>query len=334
MRNINVSGTRAPATDGELPAPLVGVSDRARSARDEAERAVTRSTPVLVVAEPGCRAAEVAAWLHAGSRRGHPLVAVDCAEHEPADLERRLFGSPARTPMPSDLETLAADAALLAAGKGTLFLENVEELPSAAQRRLARALRDGEVRVPGGRAPVTVGCRIVAAATRELDGEVRDGRFRQDLSRRLSGCRITIPPLRQRPADFAAIVERLLAGADRSRRSFTQPAVTVLAALPWPRNFDELAGVLAKVLAASGPVIRQEDVLTHLPIDGAFARPDLTTSLREARRRFERDYIAAVLEHHQWRMRDAARSLGIERANLYRKTRQLGIKRSTRQELA
>ena len=71
-----------------------------------------------------------------------------------------------------------------------------------------------------------------------------------------------------------------------------------------------------------------------MPIDGAFARLDLTASLREARRRFERDYIAAVLEHHQWRMSEAARALGIERANLYRKTRQLGIARVPRAEVS
>src|SRR5262249_43985000 len=112
----------------------------------------------------------------------------------------------------------------------------------------------------------------------------------------------------------------------------TQPAVTVLAALPWSRNIDELADVLARVVDASGTVIRQEDVLAHLPMDGAFARLDLTASLRDARRRFERDYIAAVLERHHWRMSDAARTLGIERANLYRKTRQLGITRAPRAE--
>ncbi|MEO8076525.1 MAG: helix-turn-helix domain-containing protein, partial [Acidobacteriota bacterium] len=96
---------------------------------------------------------------------------------------------------------------------------------------------------------------------------------------------------------------------------------------PWAENFDELAGVLEAALAAAGPIVTQEDVLAHVPIEGAFARLDLTASLREAKRRFERDYIAAVLDHHRWRMIDAARTLGIERANLYRKTRQLGIVR-------
>ena len=92
--------------------------------------------------------------------------------------------------------------------------------------------------------------------------------------------------------------------------------------------------MLGKVLAGAGAIITQEDVLAQVPIDGAFTRWDLTAGLREARRRFERDYIAAVLDHHQWRMSDAARALGLERANLYRKTRQLGIARIPRAEVS
>jgi DNA-binding NtrC family response regulator len=115
-------------------------------------------------------------------------------------------------------------------------------------------------------------------------------------------------------------------------RSFTQPALTVLAALPWPRNIDDLAATLGRVLPAAGPVVKQEDVLAFMPIENAFSRLDTTASLRDARRQFEREYIAAVLERHQWRMSDAARTLGIERANLYRKARQLGISRAPRAE--
>jgi two-component system nitrogen regulation response regulator NtrX len=102
----------------------------------------------------------------------------------------------------------------------------------------------------------------------------------------------------------------------------------VLSAPAWPGNLDELRVVLERVLrAAPAGSIRQEDVLAHLPMDGAFARIAPEISLREARRQFEREYISSVLERHRWRMSEAARTLGIERANLYRKTRQLGIMR-------
>ena len=173
---------------------------------------------------------------------------------------------------------------------------------------------------------------MVASTSRDLDADVRDGRFRQDLLRRLSACRVTIPPLRQRAADLAQIVDQLVQQSGIGPRSFTHAAITVLSALPWPGNVDELASLLERILGSAGSTVTQEDVLAHVPIDGQFSRIDLTASLRDARRRFERDYIAAVLERHQWRMSEAARALGLERANLYRKTRQLGIVRIPRAE--
>jgi DNA-binding NtrC family response regulator len=143
---------------------------------------------------------------------------------------------------------------------------------------------------------------------------------------------LRVPPLRQRPGDFPAILDHLASELGHAGQRFTQAAITVLAAVPWSRNLDELAETLAVILPSAGPLVRQEDVLARLPLENAFARFDTSTSLREARRRFERDYIAAVLERHHWRMSDAARALGIERANLYRKARQLGISRASRME--
>jgi DNA-binding NtrC family response regulator len=319
---------------GPIPAVLLGASEAVRRARQALALAAGRRTPVLLVAEPGCRPGTIAEMLHSGTRAGAPLVAVDCGAAEPADIDRQLFGTPAgRTPA-GDLESIAADAAVVAADAGTLFLENIDELPASAQRRLARVLRDGEVRLSKRQRPIVLTFRLVASTASDLDAEVREGRFRQDLLRRFAACRVTLPALRQRTGDFAAILERLVSETDSAPRTFTQPAITVLAALPWTRNLDELAGVLRKVLAGAGAIVTQEDVLSHLPIDGAFARFDLTASLREARRRFEREYIAAVLERHQWRMSEAARTLGIERANLYRKTRQLGIARTPRAEVS
>lgn len=318
----------------DIPLPLAGPSKAAQHAREAFASAERRRTPVLILAEAGCRPFAVCESLHERTRRGRPLVAIDCGASEASDIDRRLFGAAPRALVPQDLEAIGAEAALIAAADGTLFLENIDELPASAQRRLTRVLRDGEVRVISNGEPVAVPCRLVASASRDLEAEVQEGRFRQDLFRRLSASRITVAPLRHRAVDMAALIERLIATSNGTSRSFTQPAVTVLAALPWTRNIDELAGVLGKVLETAGATVRQEDVLMHLPIEGAFARFDLTTSLRDARRRFEREYIAAVLARHHWRMSEAARSLGIERANLYRKTRQLGITRIPRAEIS
>jgi two-component system, NtrC family, nitrogen regulation response regulator NtrX len=322
------------ATASPMPTPLVGGSDIASSARRALELAVESRTPVLVVGEPGCRPGSIAEALHTRTRHGLPLVRVECGTAGAADLDTRLFGTLPKRTTAGDLETVGADAAIMAAAAGTLFLDNIDELPASGQRRLARVLRDGEVRLAPRPTAVALSFRLVASTTRDLEAEVREGRFRQDLVRRFAACRIVVPPLRQRAGDLAAVIERVVADMGGPPRPFTQPAVTVLAALPWIGNLDELADVLRRILAHAGPIVTQEDVLAHVPIDGSFARLDLTASLREARRRFERDYIAAVLERHQWRMSDAARALGIERANLYRKARQLGIAKASRAEMS
>jgi DNA-binding NtrC family response regulator len=213
---------------------------------------------------------------------------------------------------------------------GTLFLDHVSELPASAQERLARIVRDGEVRRAGSdrRAPLAV--RVIGSSAPSIDLEVETGAFRADLLRRLTAVRIDVPPLRTRPEDMTAITRLLLREIEEARglppRQFTRAALGFLSALPWERNLDELRNVLRQVVA-SGPAgsVRVEDLLAHVRVERRLpARP---RSLREARRDFEREYIVAVVDHCGGRMGDAARALGIQRTNLYRKARQLGISR-------
>ncbi len=316
------SGAPRPDT---LPLPLLGESDAVRRARQGLEAAAASRTAILLLAEPGCDPRGIAEFLHRGGRRREPMVSIDCGAAEAADLDRWLFGASHRRRAVGDLEPLGRGAAVVEAGAGTLFLENVEELPASAQRRLTRLLRDGEARVASRQQLVPLAFRLVASTTHDLDTETKEGRFRSDLLKRFVSGRVVVPALRERPGDLRAIIDRVLRDRGDGDRTFTQPALTTLAALPWTRNLDELVEVLAAIAGDAGDIVTQEDVLAHVPIDGPFTRRDLTVSLREARRRFEREYISAVLARHQWRMSDAAETLGIERANLYRKTRQLGI---------
>jgi DNA-binding NtrC family response regulator len=334
--SLNIATRRPTGAPGvvETPLPLVGESDAAARARAALALAAPRRTPVLLVAELGCRPQDLLETLRVRGRRRAAVIAIDTRAAEPADIDERLFGAPSRRTGAPDLESLGRGSAIVEAGSGTLFLDNIDELPASAQRRLARLLRDGEARVPPRHHSVDLSFRLVAATSHDLEADVTEGRFRADLLRRFAACRIAIPPLRQRPGDMPAMIDRLVRDAGKAPRTFTQPALTMLAALPWAHNIDELAAVLAKVLAGAGRIVTQEDVLAHAPIDGALTRWDLTAGLREARRRFERDYIAAVLDRHHWRMSDAARALGLERANLYRKTRQLGIARNSRAEVS
>lgn len=316
------------------PLSLVGSSDAVRAARAELATAAGRRDPILLIGEPGLRLPEVARYAHAVARNGRPFNEVDCAAGDPRDLETHLFGNIAGRMDADPFETVTRDAAVASVADGTLFLDNIDELPASAQRRLVRIIRDSEMRVEGEPDRLVARLRIVAATSADLQNDAREGRFRQDLLRRLSAAQVVIPAFRQRPSDVPLIAARLAADMGREGIAFTEPAATVLSALPWTRNVDELSGLLQRVLQRTGDLVRQEDVLAELPIQSGFAKVDLSASLREARRRFEREYIAAVLERHQWRMAEAAKILGIERANLYRKTRQLGIARATRTDTA
>jgi DNA-binding NtrC family response regulator len=316
------------------PPALVGSSASALRARAAFTAAAKGTASVVIVSEAGLEAARIAEALHQQGRRTLPFVTVDCAAADEG-VEAQLFGRRRRAGAPADVVVLGAGSALLRARAGTLFLKHILDLPAEAQRRLARVLRDREA-VSGGRR-VEIAARVVAGIPPSAAVEGGDGQLRPDLLRRLSQLRVDVPALRERPGDMREIAEAVAAELTGGPApGFTQAALTVLAAPAWPSNIDELRGVLARVLERGPHVtIRQEDVLAHLPIDGALARVPPEVSLREARRQFEREYIASVLERHRWRMSEAARTLGIERANLYRKTRQLGIvRRSPRASVA
>lgn len=313
--------------DTSLPPALTGGSGASRASRDALSAARGH---LLILAEEGLEPLDAARFAHEASVRGGPFVHVDCAEPDAARLELALFGSRGRT-RPADLDSLGGTGALLGARRGTLFLEHVSDLPAHLQRRLARVLRDGAARVSGrDRVPLTA--QVLASAPPAIAAEARSGRFLADLLRRFAR-QVTIPPLRTRPEDFTSIVQRVAAdiatAARRPAPGFTQPALTALSALPWRGNVTELRGALERIVrGVEGSIVRQEDVLPTLPVERIVGRGTPMLTLRDARRQFERQYIATVLERHEWRMSDAARTLGIERANLYRKTRQLGISRA------
>jgi two-component system nitrogen regulation response regulator NtrX len=179
-----------------------------------------------------------------------------------------------------------------------------------------------------------VRARLVATTAANLEDEVRGGRFRADLSRRLAAYRVSLTPLRERPDDIPdlvrALAQEVAAASGSTPRTYTPAALTALASLPWPRNLAELREMVARLHAiAPGTLARQEDVLRSVGFGPVAARLGRMDSLRVARTRFEREYIAAVLDQHRWHMVEAAASLGIERANLYRKIRQLGLTRPT-----
>jgi two-component system, NtrC family, nitrogen regulation response regulator NtrX len=303
-----------------LPPELAGASSRIRECLAQFEQAAADDRGAFIVAESGLDAEAVARSLHRRAAHEGPFVVGNCAGGA-AEIERGLFGGGARR-RNEELDTLSAASALARARGGVLFLEDVTELPAATQRRLARLLRDGEARLVRSAAPRPLGVRLIAAVTGSLAGAVDDGRVLDDLVRRLPLV-VDVPPLRQRREDVPEIAARILSERAPGRQ-FTPAALTVLAALPWRRNVAELRALIDRLAAvAPAPTIRQEEVLAEVQLERPPLR--LASNLREARRQFERDHIAAVLRDYGWQMREAARALGMERTNLYRKARQLGI---------
>jgi two-component system nitrogen regulation response regulator NtrX len=306
--------------DGTAPWPpeLLGDSASMRRVRERLREAAAGRGRVLLLVDRGFDAERIARHLHEIDGTVSPFLTVDCAQEEAAALERLLFGT---------------RSYLASAKGGTLYLARITEMAESAQARLARALRDGELSLDDGRRE-TLDLRVVAAAAPNVDEDVEDGRLRADLYRRLAANRIQVPALRERPEDIATLAVHLAEIACRQKdnpaRAFTHAALASLAALPWSGNLVELRERIERLCAAVDPgPIRAEDVLADVRLErraGAASRPG---TLRDARRHFEREYIAAVLTRHGWRIAEAAATLGIERANLYRKIRQVGLSRPT-----
>ena len=318
--NIVVTETRPRAIE------LIGNSARAARLDELVRRAAQAEAGVLVVGEAGADVNSVARDVVGRSNRAQaPWIEVECAADDAGALETALFGGTAHN-RPSDLETVSTGSLIAAARGGALFLRDVADLPASSQSRLARIARDREVRVAGE--PIATNMRILASASPAIDADVREGKFRTDLYRRLAALRIDVPALRDRAEDVPELAQRLLAemSGRGAVRMFTQAALALLGALSWPGNLAELRAVVARAHAVSADgAIQVEHVLPALQLNRAQMRFAPTGSLREARQRFEREYIASVLQHHGWRMAEAAQTLGIQRPNLYRKARQLGI---------
>jgi DNA-binding NtrC family response regulator len=298
--------------------------------RELVRRAASSDGGVLLLAHRGADVESVARNLHTRSRRflgGFELVA--CAAADAPGLDRVLFGVPPSN-IPADLEWVSSDSRIAAACGGTLFLQDLTDMPASVQARIARVARDGEVRIDG--APAATDIRWIASAAPGIESDVQAGRLRGDLCRRFVA-RIDLPPLRDRSEDVPQLAARLLedwcSAHRRASRTFTQPALALLSALSWPGNLSELHAVVDRVATrATLDVVQIEDVLPALRLDGLDKTPARfvpSGNLRDARLRFEREYIASVLQYHGWRMAEAAEALGIQRPNLYRKVRQLGI---------
>jgi two-component system response regulator AtoC len=328
-----------------------------REAVRSLEKAIASQGGVLLCGEPHTGREQFARAIHHATHNGYDrasarlldsprrdespqrFVVIDCCTVSSA-LERRLFGCVAQV-LPDrvgDLERVGEGSALHHAIGGTLFLQHLPEMPGRLQARLARVFRDGEIWLQqAAGVPMLVRAPIRPIATTDARQGDADERILPHLRSRISQTVIHVPPLRARREDVPALVRHLLADICASRqmaaKSASTQAATLLSALPWRGNLRELTELLDRLVeSVPGPLIRLTDVLTHVRLDGGAVALTYGHSLKEARARFEREYVASTLEQHQGRVADTARALGIQRTNLYRKLRQLSVQRRSQEQ--
>jgi len=295
---------------------------------------------VSVCGEPGTGRTFVGRMIHqmGDPARIRPFVAEDCAGYTPQELECRLFGTTSVGQKPAAMTTgseeITSTGALYQARGGTLLLRNVVEAPARVQARLARVLRDREaVLMNGKRSIVDLDVQPIATLDSGLDVAVSEGRLRQDLHKHLAQVQIDMPSLRRRREDIPLLAAQLLRQVCVERniapKSFSRSVLQVMSAMPWNGNAPELKALLDTLVnTVGGPVIQLENLLEHASLAGAGDPIEVGATLREAKARFERDCISAVLMRHHGRVPEAAKALGIQRTNLYRRIRQLNVARS------
>ena len=296
------------------------------------ERLVTRVAPtdstVLVTGESGTGKGVVARRVHEiSSRRDGPFVSVNCAAIPENLLESEFFGHTKGAFTSADR---ARKGLFLQADRGTIFLDEIGELPLALQTKLLHVLEAKEVRPLGSEQGRKVDVRIIAATNRELPAMVAQGRFREDLFFRLSVFQILMPPLRERRADIPGLVQHLLAqrglpsGATEAL-SIEPEAEELLLSFAWPGNVRQLENVLHRAaILADGACIRVADLppeVSRVPLGAAMPAPSDSGegNLRERVRRFELGLIRRAIDAAGGDRRVAAQRLGIGLSSLYRK---------------
>jgi DNA-binding NtrC family response regulator len=322
-----------------------------------AEKAAASAIPVLIEGESGTGKELIARAIHGSSaRRAKPFVAVNCGALPENLVESILFGHEKGAFTGA---TEKHQGKFVEADGGTLFLDEIGELPQAAQVKLLRALQEGEVEPVGGRKPVKVDVRIISATNRDLIADVKAGRFREDLFYRLHVFPISVPALRRRPEDIAALARHFLArfAAEEGKRlrGLSADTLSRLAGFRWPGNVRQLENaVFRAVVLAEG----EEIGVNEFPLLAAHAgddpiaehliepAPAMAAALPEARELtmagpslpliddkgearalddIEREVIRFAIAHYRGQMSEVARRLRIGRSTLYRKLEGLGL---------
>ncbi len=314
---------------------MVGDSPALKTVRDLIAKVGPTAARVLITGENGTGKELVARALHQASPRGdRPFIEVNCAAIPSELIESELFGH-----MKGSFTGAFADRAgkFEQADGGTLFLDEVGDMSLSAQAKLLRVLQEGVVTRIGGSKSIQVDVRVLAATNKDLDAEIAEGHFREDLLYRLNVVPIDVPPLRERKEDIPALVghfaEQLSASAGVPGRKFAEDAVRRLQARSWPGNIRELRNAVERALIlASGKTVTPADIDNLLPGNAGPAGPSdgggphtFETFKQEA----EKNFLVQQLKEHDWNVSETARALKMPRSNLYKKIERYGLTRGS-----
>ena len=314
---------------------IVWQSPAVREVMAQVDHVAASETRVCIRGETGTGKELIARTLHEKSpRHAGPFVSLNCAAVPAELMESELFGHEKGS---------FTGAAARHIGKfeqahgGTLFLDEIGDMPLAMQAKLLRVLEEGEIERVGGGSPFSVDVRVIVATHRNLEEQVRQGAFREDLYHRVFVFPILLPPLRERREDIRVLAEHFVNQLSEQNhwkpKTFSADAVAALEPYPWPGNVRELRNVIERILLyASADVIDARTVERALPrgiAQAAGASGSLAAAangtLAQRVEDFERETLLAELKRNRNHMTNTAKSLGLERSHLYKKCQQLGI---------
>jgi two-component system nitrogen regulation response regulator NtrX len=313
---------------------MTGRSACMNQLRQTIDRAAKANSRILIVGPSGAGKELAARTLHNMSSRAEgPFVAINAAAITPERMEIELFG------IEPNGEHARKTGALEEAHGGTLFVDEIGDMPRETQNKILRVLVEQTFQRQGGTAKVSVDVRIISSTARNLEEEIAAGRFREDLYHRLSVVPIRVPPLSERREDIPELIDyfmdQISAATGLPKRQIGQDAMAVLQSHVWPGNVRQLRNNVERVmiLAGGGPeVIITADML---PQDVGSMVPAMPTSnngehimglpLREAREVFERDYLMAQISRFSGNISRTAEFVGMERSALHRKLKALGV---------
>ncbi len=289
--------------------------------------------PVLITGESGTGKELLARAIHyASTRAEQPFVVENCGAMPDTLLESELFGHK-RGAFTGATESRTG--LFQQADGGTLFLDEIGETSPAFQVKLLRALQEGEVRPVGSPRPVAVDVRLIAATNRNLEADVRSGRFREDLYYRVAGITLYLPALRERPQDIAPIVTEMLARSALKGRQMSNEALRCLISHPWPGNVRELQNEVRRALALGDGPLLGADLLSARVRQPASIVEDHNEAhesgaLKHQLERVEAQFIREAMQRHRGNKSRVAEELGLTRVGLRMKLMRLGLDQATR----